>query len=159
MSMLEEHISGEEKSLETYRLFLDSKDPVVAMLLGVVLKDEENHHRLLQDIMASISASPYWASKGKAVSPESVLTEQEAERLAATLGRFLLEERESERTMRELARKVRAEHGETYAFVLDLMVLDSKKHERILSFLVERLTPGVLPDYLEFPMTRGDLIS
>jgi rubrerythrin len=154
VGLLENHATAEEKSLEAYRTLAQSNDPVIALLVGLILKDEETHHGLMRDILATMSQSPYWRSRGEILPQTGRMGGPEAQQTAIDLGHFIEEEKETQRSLKELADKTKDQHDGIDSFLLELMGLDSKKHERILAFLVRRLAPGLLPDYLDLAMTR-----
>jgi hypothetical protein len=142
MAIIEEHEAAEAKSIQAYQELTASGDPVVALLTGLMARDEETHHKLLTALAASVSDSPYWKSRGKDLSPNKdigYLEEGEASRLAAMFATFLKGERTGQKHLKEIARRTREDNRGLYAMILDFMTLDSEKHQKVLAFLVDYL--------------------
>ena len=61
LSTVEAHVRDESASVATYeRIGRETRDPVVAAVMELVVEDEQNHHALLQRIAASLSERLNW---------------------------------------------------------------------------------------------------
>ena len=60
LSAVERHASAEAESVGQYEQLADSSgDPVVALVMRLILEDEERHHGLLKRIEASLRDALY----------------------------------------------------------------------------------------------------
>jgi hypothetical protein len=150
---VETHAAAEADSLVEYRQLADTAaDPVVALLMRLVLEDEERHHGLLRRMSASLNDSLRWAHSRNALPTMSEPPQAPMAQVVATVREFIRQEHEGVRHLKELARQSKRLNGGLDSLLLETMVLDSQKHERILRFILERLqTPvgsatGLIPD-------------
>lgn len=137
---LEAHLAAEADSLAAYRrLIEDSRDPVVQLLIGLVLADEERHHDLLSRLAASLRDSIHWTSSREALHLAAPAVEPGLDDLIAATQARLREEHESVRHWRSFARDDRDLYDGVLGLLTDILAMDSQKHEKILRFLARRL--------------------
>src|ERR1700694_4382857 len=61
LSAVEHHASAEADALVQYEQLAESSgDPVIALVMHLILEDEERHHGLLKRIEASLRDALYW---------------------------------------------------------------------------------------------------
>jgi rubrerythrin len=140
LRILEAHEAAEADSLSTYReLAGQGDDPVVALLLQMLIADEDRHHDLLRRMAATIRDGVYWTRSPEALPGPARNVGGGREKLAAAVRELAQQERESARHFGRLARENRDLSDGLFALLLDTMARDSEKHERILRFVLRRL--------------------
>jgi hypothetical protein len=144
VDLIVRHGAEEGELLRTYEILAsEASDEGVRYLIALILEDERRHHRLLAELSNAIA----WGSSGKPQQRSAV------PRLRGEIGGELLKQtkllRKSEqsdyRALRRIRRRLRPFSDTTlWALVIDLMLLDTKKHATILRFL-ERHSTGRNP--------------
>jgi hypothetical protein len=140
LNAVSRHAAAEADSLTQYEYLAEaSGDPVVALVMRLILEDEERHHGLLLRIESSLRDALEWshspdALPSNAAPPLPVFDDFTA--LARDLGD---EERAGARKMRELAESEKKIDGGLHSLLLDMMAMDSDKHARMLHFVEQRL--------------------
>lgn len=130
---LERHAETEGGILEEYRALSEKiADGPVAMLVDLILTEEEQHHFLLRS-MAKRLREPLRPRAGEELS--WVVDRVDVARHAEKLRRH---ERETIEACRQLKTGLPAEDAEFFDALLDAIILDSEKHDRLLS-AVERM--------------------
>jgi len=133
------HVRDERYVLSRYQeLASSTTDPGTRFLLELIVEDERRHHALFEQLRASISgATP---EDGPAVpAPPNPEPEHISELLAQTT-RFLEIEHGDASGLRLLARDLKPRAHETlWRLLVELMLLDTEKHIRILTYLKQRL--------------------
>ena len=137
VELIVRHGDEEGKLLATYEhLSTEAPDESVRYLIGLILEDEYRHHRLLAELGTAIA----WASTN---APQAT----SVPRLPANIGGALLEqtrlllrsEEADARALRRIKKGLRPFADTTlWVLVIDLMLLDTKKHATILRFLERR---------------------
>lgn len=137
---VERHASAESDALEQYeQLAISSGDPVVALVMRLILDDEERHHGLLKRIESSLRDALYW-SHSPAALPTSPIPQPPLQAdLAAVARELIAEEHTGARKMRELAEQEEGISGGLHSMLLEMMAMDSEKHSRLLHFVENRL--------------------
>jgi len=141
---LDRHGREEADLLDHYQRFVDeSESPGVRYLVGLIVEDEQRHHRVLEDLANTIA----WESVKE--SPEQVVPsipyrfrgDAAFRSETQTLLRHELRDRTQ---LRKLRRRLRT-HGDvgSWDLLIDLMRSDTAKHIRILRFL---FTGGTSPN-------------
>ncbi|MBI4491867.1 MAG: universal stress protein, partial [Chloroflexi bacterium] len=134
------HIAAETDSLAAYRQLAETiPDPMVALLLRLVIDDEERHHRLLARMAGSLCSDLRWARAAEALPTGPARRGEMAAEAVAALEAFIQEEQEGARHLRHLACQEAHFHDGLFALLLEVMAMDSEKHERVLHFVLERL--------------------
>ncbi len=137
VELIVQHGAEEGALLATYgTLATESPDESVRYLINLILEDEHRHHRLLAELGNAMA----WGVASEAPSPA-------VPRLPRAIDGALLEQtkllRNSEeadyRALQGLRRRLRPFADTTlWVLVVDLMLLDTKKHATILRFLERR---------------------
>lgn len=134
VELVTRHGSEEGKLLAAYEeLASKTTDQGVRYLIDLILEDERRHHRLLEEIANSMA----WGSTSG--SPDDSTPDMpralQGELLEQTR-RLLRAEKADYREIRRIRRRLRPFAGTTlWALVIDLMMMDTKKHAAILRFL------------------------
>ena len=116
-----------------------SGDPVVALVMRLILEDEERHHGLLKRIEASLRDALNWTHSPNAL-PASGMPEQTvASQLAAAARVLIEEERTGAHYLRGIAHLEKGIDSGLHTLLLEMMALDSEKHARLLQFVHDRL--------------------
>jgi rubrerythrin len=140
LHIFEAHVRGESQHIDAYRgLAASSADPVVAMLMDLVLEDEERHHdlfrrmtgRLREDVeaLSATETLTYTRPAKGAVDPH----------LSSTIEEYARDEVQGARELRRLARESRTLYGGLFGLLLETMADDSEKHERVMRFVLKRI--------------------
>lgn len=139
---LTRHGAEEGEMLERYTALRDGlKSNLASYLVSMILEDERRHHRMIDELAHTIA----WGGFGDDAERSSVptigyLSVEDPEFVALT--REMLErERQDHRELRKLRREL-DDYAETTAWrlLVDTMLLDTKKHERVLRFLLRHVT-------------------
>ena len=133
------HARAEAEALGQYQYIADaSGDPVIALVMRMVLEDEERHHGLLRRIEASLSDALNWTHSPDAL-PNGAPPLFEAEPLARTARELVDEERTGARILHRLAEQQKAIEGGLPSLLIETMAMDSEKHAPLLQFVQRRL--------------------
>jgi rubrerythrin len=140
VDLLAAHGAGEETLLAEYeRLVADSSSPAVRYLAQLILDDERRHHRVLVEIANAVA----WGWSGN--SPQPAVPELSAGRakddgVAAATRALLAAERRDQSELKKLHKELRPVADTTlWGLLVDLMLLDTDKHIRILRFLSDHV--------------------
>ncbi len=135
ISALRSHEIAELDAIALYRdLAARATDPVIAGLLRVLLQDEERHHGILQAIgMDSRLASGRYGYE----SPKR--RDAQTAQSVDLLRNFARQERDGATELKRLANQAPQLVGDVFSLLLELMAMDSMKHEKVLSFIVREL--------------------
>jgi rubrerythrin len=137
---IETHVVQEAASLAAYRQLADTaSDAVVAMLMRLVLEDEERHHELMKRIVADLRDGLYWTQSVEALPDATIPRGVDSARALAAVHEFIREERDGVRQLQDLAHKSARINEGLDSLLLEMMAMDSQKHERILRFIERRL--------------------
>lgn len=137
VSLLEQHSSEEGELLAVYEdLAEHSTDEDARYLISLILEDEHRHHRLLVEMANAIAWSVPSASPDRAT--PAISTSMDGALLVLTRKLRRAEEADH-RKLRRMRRRLRPFAKTTmWALLVDLMMLDTKKHATILRFLERR---------------------
>lgn len=137
VDQLSAHVDAERDVLAEYAAVAASIDaPDVRYLMQLILDDERRHHRFFRGMARAARAAQEWEHQEPKL-PE--LTGRPLpEAVRATTRRMMVLERRDERELKALRRELRPVANTTlWALLVDLMILDTKKHERILGFIID----------------------
>ena len=137
VDLLSHHGSEEGAILATYEVLAnESEDESIRYLVNLVLDDERRHHRLLAE-MANAMAWGTVKANAEPATPD-LSRQMDAALLAQTKQLRRFEEKDSH-DLEQLRKRLRP-YADTTLWVLlvDLMLLDTKKHTTILKFLEKR---------------------
>ena len=134
------HAAAETAALGEYgRLAEASADPVIALLMRMVLEDEERHHGLLQRIAATLRDALYWTHSPGALPQETSQHQRPPRDLVAVAHALVAEEQTGARALRHLAQREKGIDAGLHSLLLEMMAMDSDKHAHVLQFVERRL--------------------
>lgn len=147
LDAVERHANAEHDALEQYEsIATASHDPVVALVMRLILEDEERHHGLLKRMEATLSDALNWTHSVNAL-PQTTAPEQPVSSdLAAATRALIDEERTGARHMRTLAHEQKGIDAGLHSLLLEMMAMDSEKHAKLLQFVEHRLARRVRED-------------
>ncbi len=135
-AVLDEHVENESGIMEEYRKLAGPIETgPVRFLLDIILHDEERHHGLLRMMAKYLRIK----NRRKNALPW-IVDPQELER---HMRKLQAHERETIAACRQLKSETPREESEFFNALLDTLILDSEKHERLLQ-AVERLLKEVV---------------
>jgi hypothetical protein len=140
LDAVERHALAEQDALMQYEyLRTASGDPVVALVMQLILEDEERHHGLLKRIEATLRDALEWTHSPAAlpisVPPRLPIPDE----LVETANALIKEERAGARYLRDLAQQEKPVSGGLQGLLIEMMAMDSEKHARLLQFVHDRL--------------------
>lgn len=127
------HVESERDILDSYRqLAADTGSPDIAYLAGLIVGDEERHHRIFEQLAASIRAEAELSASSEAV-PHIPLSRSDPTALLEATERLLQQEEADRRALKELRRTLRPVASTTlWSLLVETMELDTRKHVAIL---------------------------
>jgi hypothetical protein len=138
VATLSRHGSDEGRILAEYEQYAESSaSPAVRYLVDLIMDDERRHHRVLEELANAIA----WGWSGN--SPDSAVPDLpvgrggDVELRRRTLA-LLAEENKDHAELKRLRKQLGAYADSTlWALLVDLMILDTEKHARILDFIAK----------------------
>jgi rubrerythrin len=141
LDAVERHASAEQDALDAYEhIGTASGDPVIALVMRLILEDEERHHGLLKRMQASLSDALNWTHSLNALPQAGTPQHAVAKELATATRALIDEERTGARFLRELAHDEKGIDGGLQSLLLEMMAMDSEKHAQLLQFVQHRLS-------------------
>lgn len=133
---LARHALEESEIIAAYRRFADQPIPeALRYLVRMIVEDEERHHKVLMDMARSVAWGPV-AHKRADTTPPLPVAGPDGASLHEVTRRFLDIERRDRRELKRLARELAPVQETTlWGLLVDLMLLDTEKHIRILEFI------------------------
>jgi len=132
---------GEEEGalLRRYERFArEAPSAVTRYLVHLILEDERRHHQVLAEIAHTIA----WGSLADVEPALPRMVEGAADdELIKQTRELLASEKKDRAELRRLRRRLRSYTGTVWPFLVDLMLLDTDKHSRILRYII-RHRPG-----------------
>ena len=127
------HIESEIATLDEAKTLLEAADdPVVCFVLTQYLEEEQHHHDMF------VRLAQQFAEELEPIGRESILpTDGRRLRnplLAERLGELGKNERHGIARLKDLAKENRKEYRGVLSLLLEMVALDSTKHERMLKF-------------------------
>ena len=140
LDAVERHANAERDALDEYEhIGTASGDPVIALVMRLILEDEERHHGLLKRMQATLSDALNWTHSPDAL-PEATSPRQPVTAELATGVRALVEEEHTgARYLRKLSHEEKGIDDGLPSLLLEMMAMDSEKHARLLEFVQHRL--------------------
>ncbi len=137
VKLLETHGSEEGAMLAVYEELAETaSDEGARYLISLILADERRHHALLVEMANAMAWGTPSASPDPATPPVSASLDRELADMTRTLRRA---EEADYRKLRRLRRRVGKFGGTTmWELLVELMMLDTKKHATMLRFLERR---------------------
>ncbi len=147
LDAVERHASAERDALDQYEYIGSaSGDPVIALVMRLILEDEERHHGLLKRIQVTLGDALNWTHSPDAL-PQTGTPRQPVGRDLSMATRALTEEdRTGARYLRDLAHQERNIDAGLHSLLLEMMAMDSEKHARLLQFVQNRLAARARPE-------------
>jgi rubrerythrin len=140
LDAIERHATAEQDALDQYEyLGTASADPVIALIMRLILEDEERHHGLLKRMEASLRDALDWTYSANALPSSATPQRPVAKELEQAARALIEEEHTGARYLRSLARDEKGIDGGLHSLLLDMMAMDSEKHARLLQFVHDRL--------------------
>ncbi len=140
LEAFERHAASEEDSVGLYAEIADtSPDPVIALLMSLVHEDELRHHGLLERMAARLRDDLRWTHSPDALPSGALVRAAGPNETPEVLNRLAKEEREGVDHLRRLAHEVSNLHSGLLALLLEMMALDSEKHEKVMRYIARRL--------------------
>jgi rubrerythrin len=139
LSAVEHHAALEADALGQYeQLAVASGDPVIALVMRLILDDEERHHGLLKRIAATLKDALDWTHTPDAL-PHGRETTPAQSNLADLARTLIEEERSGAQALRRLAQREKGIDAGLDGLLLEMMAMDSEKHAHLLRFVQRRL--------------------
>jgi rubrerythrin len=140
LDAVERHATAERDALAQYEyLRTASGDPVIALVMQLILDDEERHHGLLRRMEASLRDALNWTHSPAALPTSTPPQEPAAAELVDTAAALIKEEHTGARYLRDLAQREKDVDSGFQSLLIDMMAMDSDKHARLLQFVHDRL--------------------
>ncbi len=137
------HIRDETPSVLAYaRLGRETSDPIVAVVMELLVEEEERHHTLLERIASSLQDRLDWAMASSALPLGAEPASRTEHETAQTVRALEDEERRGAQALRDLAHREVTEETGLACLLLETMAMDSDKHAHLLAFVAERLAGG-----------------
>ena len=140
---LEAHSAASAADIVTCRqLTRRLADPVVEMLVGMIVGDEQRHDLLLRAMIrrlqaeTELAASPCALPVPRDAAHETVESATEA---VADIRGLIRNKHDGSRHLRHLARQEQTLYGGLYPLLLETIARDSEKHATILRYLLHHL--------------------
>ena len=140
LQLAERHGKEEGEILDSYQQIAERSqgDDAVQFLVGLILEDEKRHHQVFEKIANEMRAW-LWEMPVEPRLP-AMVTRSDPELLAETK-RLLAFEKRDAKELRRLRRHLReAPKSSLDPLMVELMLLDTKKHVAILEHIEHRLT-------------------
>jgi rubrerythrin len=140
LEAVERHATGEQEALGLYaEIARVSGDPAIALVMGLILEDEERHHGLLRRIESSLRDALNWTHSPNALPDAATPQEPVTADLAGVVRELIAEEHTGARHIRDLAKREKGIGSGLHSLLLEMMAMDSEKHARLLQFVHDRL--------------------
>jgi hypothetical protein len=140
LGAVDRHASLEVEALCQYEhLAQVSGDPVIALVMRLILEDEERHHGLLKRISSTLRDALNWTYSPDALPRMTTPAAATDEDLPALARALIDEEKTGAQALRGLAQREKWLGGGLDSLLLEMMAMDSEKHARLLQFVQRRL--------------------
>jgi rubrerythrin len=131
---LTEHMQNELALVDRYEALAASAEGHVSYLVKLIMEDEARHHRLFDEWRNALQSN----AELREVEPQvpHMSRSKKAEAVRACAREFLEVERADERDLHRLQKSLKTVKDTTiWSLLVDMMELDTKKHQLILEFL------------------------
>ncbi len=140
LEAVQRHADAEAGALAEYEFVAEaSGDPVVALVMRLILEDEERHHGLLRRMEATLRDALDWTHSPSSLPVTSQPQQPVARDLVAITRALVDEEHTGAHILRELAQREKDIDAGLHSLLLEMMAMDSEKHARLLQFVQRRL--------------------
>ncbi len=139
-----EHVSShgkvEGEILEEYQKLANDEDmsPAFRYLARMILDDETRHHRIFDDLAATMSALRDHSGEEPPI-PSLTGFHSDQFRITRVTDELLQIERDDLRELKEFSKQMKELRNiNLWGFLIELMIDDTKKHIKILQFIRDR---------------------
>jgi rubrerythrin len=141
---LEAHLAaGAHDIADCQELAQESQHPVVQLLLGLIVEDEQRHHALLQRMVRRLHEEAEFSASATQTLPVPSDAQFGAdEATIARLRALIRDEEEGARYLRHLARQDARLYDGLFGVLLETIARDSQKHAYVLRYLLRRTESG-----------------
>jgi rubrerythrin len=134
------HAAHEQEAIAEYRRLVgEFTDPVLMQIMRMLADDEERHHRVFRQIASVLQSERFQSPALASGLPASGLSLGRLDAVIATLRAAMKDEGRGPRALQDLAWRERERCGGLISLLLELMAMDSQKHERMLRYVLEQL--------------------
>lgn len=136
VALLERHAAEEGAILSRYQQAATSAEsPAVRYLVNLILEDERRHHRVMEELANAVAWDGFNPDDGNQV-PDGL--GKERPELIEETRRLRDFERQDARELTELRERFRDFSKTTiWGLLVDTMLLDTRKHQLILDFILK----------------------
>lgn len=140
------HIANEAAAEAAYEAFVETSDPQIRYLAGLIAADEHRHHAMLSEI-ADVLRSRLGERRTESPTIQSIeLTKEQADQLLDRTRQLLAIEEEDTGELRELRKTLSSDPGSViWPLLIEIMELDTAKHIRILKAIERHLSNRAWP--------------
>ena len=145
VALLDRHGADEGEILADYEQFVLTADsPMARYLVSLIIEDERRHHRVLEEIANSVAWGGY--DRDESVAKLPPLDRHASSDLRTQTRRLLDFERQDAHAL-EALRKNLKDYADTtvWRLLVDTMLLDTRKHELILQFILDHTPKDAEP--------------
>jgi hypothetical protein len=142
VAVLQQHGAEEGEILADYEQFAASAESDMARyLVHFIIEDERRHHRMLEEMANSVAWGGFEAREP--ISKLPGLDHDRSSGLREQTQRLLDFERQDAHALKTLRRKLKPHADSTiWRLLVDTMLLDTRKHELILEFILDHARQG-----------------
>lgn len=137
---LADHVASEAGLIASYQDLAQAPDTPEAVhyLLGLVVEDEQRHHRMIREIATALGEGIAWKKGDDAV--PNLPHGKPLPDLEEVTKRFLAAERADRKQLRSLKKELRPFRDTTmWSLLVEVMELDTEKHIRLLTFIQDHV--------------------
>ena len=139
------HVAIEGAMLDEYQRLADddSRSPAFRYLANLILTDERRHHQIFNDLAESIRQMAELRLEDEPI-PSLRGLRSDRIRIGAVTERLIAAERADARELKQFAKKLKEVRDTTlWGLLVDVMLDDTAKHIRILSFIRDRADKAI----------------
>ena len=139
MNEFQSHADHEAQWLANYELIAkESSDPLIRLLLGLIVTDEQRHHELTSRMITKLKDELAW-TRAEGLAPRVYEKDEKRSHLLSSVERFLDAERKGIKDYQRLKKESQGLYRDVFALLYTTMIHDSHKHIGILEFLRRKL--------------------
>ena len=129
--------AGAHDIADCQELAQSSQRPVMQLLLGMIIEDEQRHHALLERMVRRLQQEVDFTASATTTLPVPADVDLVADPATATRLRALIrDEEEGARYLRHLARQDPGLYDGLFRVLLETVARDSQKHAYVLRYLL-----------------------
>ncbi len=139
MNEFQSHADHEEQWLTNYQAVAkESSDPLIRLLLGLIVTDEQRHHELTSRMITKLKDELAW-TRADGLARRDYEKGKKRAQLVSSVERFLEAERKGIKEYDRLKKESQGLYRDVFAMLYTTMIHDSHKHIGILEFLRRKL--------------------